>query len=706
VISKVFAMISANSYDEAVTSRRRRTISVLLAATVGLIVATVGLGRVPAFADEEAIGVRIQTMSPTVLSQGATVSLTGTVTNSGSELWTSAHVYLVIAKTPLVTRSQVDQALSTSDAYAGDRVIEVGYFAEIGNLEPGATVPFQVSVPYNLLGVSGAEGIYPTGVQVVATAPDGSRSPHAIARATTFLPTSQVSSVGAPTGLVWTFQPVSANTASAAAYRQLLATIGSAGVMRRQFALASTSPSDSTTILIDPLLLDQLQALAGDGTLPSGLTLSDAQRQLAAAFYADLVALTKRDTTWVTDYAQPDLTAFAAHTHEGDQLRAAVGKATAAALEAHQLNARIAQDPGGVGLSSEVLSANRVADEPFLVPRSSLPQWEERMGSTLNFTAASGATQIVVDHALPDTSGAQTTATLRQRVLAEAALAAMSRSTDSSSRADALVFVSPQWDPGADYVPSDMSSVGHSSAFESPTSAESLLTSTGSESYGGSVTSSSDGSVLSKDQLDAAVNLDDRTALFGQLIKANTTQTAALYANVADSVSLQWRADPATALSLTQKRTAALNKKLRSGVTVTGPSSVSLASASGSFPLTIANDTGQTVHVGVHFKLSNPAVGIESVPTMSVAPGERRTVDVAVDMQNQATTTVSAQLVTAKGNSVGQTTEFNVRSTQIAMVVWVAMAVAVVSVLLTQIRHFRKKRRQPAADADDGPIDG
>src|SRR5690606_25974953 len=50
---------------------------------------------------------------------------------------------------------------------------------------------------------------------------------------------------------------------------------------------------------------------------------------------------------------------------------------------------------------------------------------------------------------LPDIPGAETAVTLRQRILTDAALAALSRDSDGGSRADALTIVDPSWDPGA-----------------------------------------------------------------------------------------------------------------------------------------------------------------------------------------------------------------------------------------------------------------
>ena len=52
----------------------------------------------------------------------------------------------------------------------------------IGDLEPGSTTRFEVRVPYRQLGISGAEGVYPVGVEILGTDVDGTRGTAAIRR--------------------------------------------------------------------------------------------------------------------------------------------------------------------------------------------------------------------------------------------------------------------------------------------------------------------------------------------------------------------------------------------------------------------------------------------------------------------------------------------------------------------------------------------
>ena len=61
-------------------------------------------------------------------------------------------------------------------------------------------------MPHKRLGITGADGIYPVGVQILGTDTDGTRDTAAIGRATTFLPlVSDRRPEAVSAGLVWPF---------------------------------------------------------------------------------------------------------------------------------------------------------------------------------------------------------------------------------------------------------------------------------------------------------------------------------------------------------------------------------------------------------------------------------------------------------------------------------------------------------------------
>src|SRR5215212_6208489 len=80
--------------------------------------------------------VSIQTLSPSRLGPGATVTMTGTVTNDDGHAWAKVQAYLVIPTVPFTTRAQVEDAIGNGDAYTGVRVIDTGTFDDLGDLAP------------------------------------------------------------------------------------------------------------------------------------------------------------------------------------------------------------------------------------------------------------------------------------------------------------------------------------------------------------------------------------------------------------------------------------------------------------------------------------------------------------------------------------------------------------------------------------------
>ena len=131
--------------------------------------------------------------------------MTGVVTNHDDHAWAKVQAYLVIPTVPFTTRAQVEDAIDNGNAYTGARVIDTGTFDDMGDLAPNESRQFTVKVPYERLGVSGAEGVYPVGVQILGTDTGGERSNDAIARATTFLPLVSSGHKRVPASVVWPF---------------------------------------------------------------------------------------------------------------------------------------------------------------------------------------------------------------------------------------------------------------------------------------------------------------------------------------------------------------------------------------------------------------------------------------------------------------------------------------------------------------------
>ena len=397
------------------------------------------------------VAVRITGVSPTELRDGATVTLTGTITNRGKERWTKAQAYLVIARTPFTTRQQVSDAVESQASYTGERVVELDSIDEVGTLAPGSTRPFRVRVPYAQLRVSDAEGVYPVGVQVLATAEDGTRDNAAIARATTFLPRLDRDSTRVPGGLVWPFVLPDRLGPSGTWMDApgLAERVAPGGQLRNLLDQALSAPSGGTSLVLDPALLVAVDDLAEGRRLPRDVRLDDAQREAARTFVEDLTGLSRRVATWTLGYARPDWLALS-RSDAHDRLMGTIERATSSALAQFQVSGRRVTWPTRGGTTAELIDQVRGSgDRPVIVTRDAVPDWEPRLGSVVTLRSESGPVPLFVDAGLDvGVPGGATVATLRQRLLSEAALASLERSGDAESKADAFVLVDPRWNPG------------------------------------------------------------------------------------------------------------------------------------------------------------------------------------------------------------------------------------------------------------------
>src|SRR5690606_14160565 len=100
---------------------------------------------------------------------------------------------------------QVEAAATGENPYIGDRIADIGLFDEVGDIEAGDSAEYELEVPLSEIGVTGAQGVYPVGVHLLATDAEGRREDVSIARAATFLPWLDSPSESIPAGLVWSF---------------------------------------------------------------------------------------------------------------------------------------------------------------------------------------------------------------------------------------------------------------------------------------------------------------------------------------------------------------------------------------------------------------------------------------------------------------------------------------------------------------------
>ena len=663
-----------------------------------MVLTLVGLAWFPVAAAtvNSDLSVRISALSPAEFKYGSTVTMSGTVTNNNKAAWTNVQAYLVMAHAPYTSRSQLDDAISSSTTYTGERVVDLKTIDIMGDLAAGQTRPFTVKVPYELLGVSGADGVYPVGVQILGTDTDGNRSTESIARATTFLPmlsSEPKSTIAASIGWPFLMPDYLGSDGNYVNPAKLLASIGSGGQLRNLLDLARSTSSNSSTVIVDPALLVGVDDLAQRRHIAKSVKVSDLQAAAATTFLDELLTLARDGSCWIVGYDRPDVLALAQNEDVAPTLRDAVNKSTAAALDKYGLSGRRITWPTRFGVTPELLNSVRgPGDQPVIVNAGDLAGWSRRDGSLVQYQTAGGPVPLLVDDAIDDeVPGQESVVSLRQRIMSESALAILLSAIDPSRKADAIALVDPNWDPGTDWAAGKLS-VAFRSPWISGASLDTLLFRP-LDAVEGSLPATAGASPLSRAQQDAAARIRSQAQSLNSILADNSASQVKYDQDTASAIGVRWRQNRGTGLAIARSAASRAEHEL-SKITIDGPQSVTLSSSSGKFPLTISNDTNSAIEVGVRLESSNPALTIPDISPTTIDAGERHTLNVNVDVGEQGSTYLSAHLISSEGKSVGVPAVFRVRSSAVGAVLWVAIGLAALLVVVAMARRFTQHRRE------------
>lgn len=632
-----------------------------------------------AVASHDPLRVTITQVSPTTLTKGATLTVAGTVTNVDSSRWRSLQAYLTVPRAPFTTRDAMHTAVSSNTGYTGERIVDVPAIDDLGDLAPAESVTFQVQVPWKTLGFTGASGVYPVGIQILATAPDGSRANKAVGRATTFIPLVPAKVAAVPTTLVWPFLLPSQRAPDGDYRSSVVESLQEGGQLRNLLEFAEATPRNGSTLLLDPALL----VAADDISTGRHTTATRDKQRGAAAFLTAIRAFADSGSTWLLGYGNPDEFALSS-VRNGDRLRSAVDAATTAAATTFDLKATRASwfTSGGVDAAA-IGDLNR---RPALVSADDATAWHDALGSVVT-DATSRGPLVILDDLTGDAPGNASAAVLRQSLLSDAALAALDRVAHKNSAADAVLIVPPGWDPGPD-------AVAISDAFSAPFVVARNLDSRLRDRPRDLPSAFADPTVTSvgKSVITAANDFLTASAHALEVADGNPTLAATLAGEASLLTAVTWRGRSSAAVDAAQGRGNELTTEL-DRLVIEGPPSFILSGSEGRFPLTISNATNFPVRVGVKLDSGNPSLSIPDIEPVVINAHARRQLTVTIDVGRQKSSTVVATMVSQSGRHVGTPFEFNLRSSNVDSVVWIAMGGAVLFVILTIGRRLGSRDR-------------
>ncbi|QNN54430.1 DUF6049 family protein [Nocardioides mesophilus] len=709
-----------------------------------------GVAAVAAVAPGEStpLHVTMDTLTPSVIPRRGQIIVSGEVTNRSDSTWTDLQVYLFTSADPIGDSADLAAAAESDPAAeVGARLYQDGLFTEIGDLAPGESTQYVVSVGRSDLEISGAPGVYWIGVHVLG-AEGGPRDLVADGRARAFIP---LVDPGTPRTRLAVTVPLREQVLRGPEQRLLgirrwERLLDTDGRLDRLLAFGASS-SRPVTWLVDPAVLDAAASVAAgnppldtsdDGSGPEsekpspspaqsgsadpsgasgspdsvapapsggsdgsgdpgGSDAADSPtlpQQAAAAWLEAFRAATGRGTVMSLPYADIDVGAVTT-AKQTRILREAQRLSESAAARLGYVSRPVIAPPAGY-LPAKTLA--RLDDTaPVLLRDEALPGVD---GATA--TRSNGVEVVLADTAAaaggPGPNDPGDPLAMRQRILAEAALHAL-----GPRAADPLVVSLPaQWDPGPGWQRADFFG-----GLDVPWLTQVGLPAVLARSSGPVDTSTP---VYPLRQRRAQVPFANQLATeelvrvgstYAQLLTRNDSVRDQLARAAMPTSSYHARTRPGRALTLARQATEHVRETLDE-VVLEGPAFVMMSSDTGPVGVTVANNLDQTVTVQLVAQTGTDALTISSPDPITLGPGQRSPVRMRAHSTSVGLQSVTLQATTVEGTPLGSSVRFNVRTSNVGLVIWLVMGAG--ALLFFAAIGVRIARRVRTRRATHGPL--
>ena len=691
---------------------RRRAVAGLLAllGVLALVVAA------PARAEDPAAPVRITItgLAPVALGEATTLSLSGTVANTGLTTITALSVRLTLSTTPIAERRDLRKATEAEGGY-GSIPLFATTTAVVDALPPGAKAEYRITVDTSALPLS-APGIYVVGAEAVGFGPAGYLI---LDSSRTLIPYVPEPVTPVNVAWLWPLATTPAQTPDDVLLGDAISREISPGGRLDDLLVAGTL-SPSISWVVDPQVL-QVTADMSDGYLVdkggqvrAGTAADDAAAWLSRArelLGTPTAQRARQRPVWVMPYADPDADALVRAGLTTDLVRSTTAAPEVAQRQLDRVpDGTIAWAAGG-RLDREALDVLASAGVRTVVVRDKAAPAAAGLGATpsgyVDLEASGGRVRaLVIDPGLLTAlempqGNLATVLAARQRFVSELAYVALEPSLES--RYLIAAAANPRWDPSPRLLRALLASLrGTPWTRLVPVSTVLALPST------------STGRVVDPDARRArelgAAYLERITQTQGAIESLRNVLsdplpvTGPLTSALLRAESSAWRTRPREGERLLDSVTTSLATTEQS-VYVVPRDNVVLSGDRGSVPVTVTNDFDQSVRVGL-VVTADPAARLDAqpLPPFDIEPGRRASLEVPVRVVGGEALTVSVQLTDSAGAPFGEPVLLELRTTAYSRAaLWVAVAAAAVLVLLVVydiVRRARQrgdKRREAAA---------
>lgn len=636
----------------------------------------------------EQVRITITAITPNSASGAADkgkVTITGVARNTTGQPIKGAQVYFWRSSDPITEPATLEAVLASDPSNpVGARMYEAEQnyqslpampAGQQGTLPPDVDVPFSVEADLagaNSLGLHTERAAYLVGLQVKVAGQQG-----VFGRARSLFTVAPAQSVDAAQVVLLSAEPsrLAGNTFADDRLAQQLT-----GRLRRLLQAARTP---GTTVVLDPALLDDVQAMAKGYTVKSGKASGGAA---AKQWLADLEPLLTSPNTYRTLYGNPD-----------------VSVAEAAALPA--LLTRAAQLPtehAMARLPLAVVPRDGVLDDElatFLEPLAPAVVMASDTESTSSVQSAGQLTIVrLADEATlggpapdPTTTSAQRIGRLHaEQVVADRVGDPLVTLLDTAEEAQWATAPAP-W----------RRLVGLPQLVDTASS-------TPVAQFTESAASDPQPWLAQLGQLDADLRA------WGELTGKDDEATAAADVVLPQAISQNW-SNPAVAATWSQQVRSQYGNLLNGRqIQLNVTRTIVTTDPTQLMPVTVTNHLGQPVTVKVVFRSENPQrVDIDDSPLVTIPAGGTETIRVQINSRANGAVAVAAQLQTSSGRAIGPSHETDVTVTQMGRVGWMiivgsgAVVLIGTAVRIRQVQHERRAAEAATigAAAADGRLD-
>ena len=679
------------------------------------------------------VSVALDDLSPSVPTDGDTLTVSGTVTNNGKQTVTGAHVGLRVGP-QLTTRSDIETAARSSDSLQVATAAEVGgkYVEKFPKLTPGVAEHFSISVPVDKLDL-GSDGVYEFAVSLSGQT-SAQQWDQVLGIQRTFLPWQpDEADTKTKTTFLWPLVSTVHMTAQTGSNNQqtpvflnddLAKEIAPGGRLDEMLSLGKQL---DVTWVIDPDLLASVDAMTGTYRIKAdnNTTTAGTHQAVAKQWLAELQNAVAGQEVVALPFADPDLASLA---HNGTTVTGSLShlkEATDVAATTVQTVLHVTPDTdfawpvdGAVDPSIVKVATSAGADK--VIARSD--SFQETGGLPYTPSAArpigGGTTAVVADARLStafqgDLTRASTSTLAVQQFLAQ------SLALDTQTDKQRSIVVAPQRMPTSRQAQAMAEALtalegGNWSQTQKLAAAAKAKPDPGATTKVPSTSaypSSLRKQELSRPAFEQIARTQDALDNF-RVILTNESRVVTPFGRAMNrEMSTSWRGSPDAASSFRSGVEDHLGE-LTGQVKLIDKSPTKLSGHSATIPVTVQNNLVQGVqHLVLRLTSSNPTrLQISGKAyyeqPITVSGGHSTTVKFTTSAKANGQATVYAQLYTEDGQEYGNSVSFDVKVTEFTATVMLVIGGGFLLLVLAGFRMYTQRKRAAREAEENGGGDG